>query len=165
MEAEFYGYTIPLWVFLLILRSPAIIISMIGHLIVDSLVLAGCYYLYKRGPSLKLFYKKHIFRVWLWGVLANVIGIFIFYLPIPFDFIGSLQYQWDKALQYEHFLHHLFVFVCFSMLMSAVLVFACTYFFTFRGTISDRRTRLKLAATITLLTVPWTLVTYRMLAF
>lgn len=161
MEAEIYGY----WVLVLIWMSPAIIKSMIGHFIIDSLVLAGCYYLYKHGPSLAIFYKKHIFRIWLWGVLANAIGIFIFYLSKSFGFIGTLQYQWDRALQYEPFLHQMFVFVCFAMLLSAVLFFACTYFFTFRGTISDSGTRLKIAATITLLTVPWTLVTYQMLAF
>ena len=163
MEAEVYG--IPLWLFALIWMAPSIIKSMIGHFMIDFLVLAGCYYLYKRGPSLAIFYKKHIFRVWLWGVLANAIGIFIFYLSKPFGFIGTLQYQWDRALQYEPFLHQMFVFVCFAMLLSAVLVFACTYFFTFRRTIPDKKTRLMITATITLLTVPWTLLTYRMLAF
>ena len=163
MEAEVYA--IPLWLFALIGMAPSIIISMIGHFMIDSLVLAGCYYLYKQRLSFTIFYKKHIFRVWLWGVLANAIGIFYFYLSKSIDLIGTLQDQWDRALDYQPFLHQMFVFVCFAMLLSAVLVFASTYFFTFRGTIPDKKTRLMITATITLLTVPWTFLTYRMLAF
>ena len=146
MEAEVYA--IPLWVLVLIWMSPAIIISIIGHFIVDSLVLAGCYYLYKHRLSFTIFYKKHIFRVWLSGVLANAIGIFYFYLSKSPGAIGTLPDRWDRALDYQPFLHHLFVFVCFAMLLSAVLVFVSTYFFTFRRTIPDKKTRLMITATI-----------------
>ena len=154
-DVKAYNVIFPIWMFLFF--PPVVFIALFGNFIIDSLVLIGCYYWFKCSPSLTAFYKKHIFVVWIFGFLADIIGAAILLsIYVSETFIG-LPYELVMAISYNPFLDPwAFVIILLAILVSGLFIFLFNYHFTFKKTIEDKRKRAKVSLTIAVLTLPWT---------
>ncbi|MFS0780375.1 hypothetical protein [Bacillus sp. 1P06AnD] len=131
-----------------------------GNFIIDSLVVIVCFYLFKPTESnheLKMFYKKSIWKVWIYGFTADMCGAFML-LIIGLDGQSlGFSYEMAYAVCYDPFSHPVAVMIIlFSMFISAFFIFVFNYFYTYKKTITDKGKRLKVALAIAVLMIPWT---------
>lgn len=153
-DVKAYNLIFPIW--MLLFFPPVVFVAMFGNFIIDSLVLVGCFYWLKCAPSFKPFYLKHIFWVWFFGFLADIIGAAILFVIHAMKFIG-IPYELTMAIAYNPFLDPLaFLIVLLAVLVSGLFIFLFNYHFTFKDTIADKRKRAKVSLTIAILTLPWT---------
>jgi len=157
-EVKLYNIIFPIW--MLIFFPPIIFISLAGNFIIDSLVILVCIYLFKLAvdsKEVKIIYKKSIIKVWLFGFLADIIGaIILFILGIMGEYLG-LSYEFTSAVNFDPFSNPLAVAtIVFAMLVSALFIFLFNYKITFKELIADNSTRLKVALTVAIVTMPWT---------
>jgi len=157
-EIKLYNVIFPIW--LLIFFPPVIFISLVGNFIIDSLVILVCFKVFKLAVyniDLKIFYKKSINKVWLYGFLSDFIGgIILFIIGILGDYFG-LSYELTSAVNFDPFSNILAVLVIiFAMLVSAFFIFLFNYKITFKELIKDASIRFKVALTIAVITMPWT---------
>jgi len=157
MQTKLYNVVFPVW--MLILFPPAMIISLIGNLIIDSVVLIGCCFLLKLNKewNWQMFYKKHILKVWLFGLLADVIGAAILLSCVQFqDFLG-ISREVINGITLDPFSNILaFTLVFVAVFISGLLILLFNYRFTFRSSIQSELTRWKVAAFTAAVTMPWT---------
>lgn len=95
---KLYNVIFPIW--LIIFLPPLIFIGLVGNFIIDSLVILACFDIYKLSAiqnSAKAFYLKTIFKVWLYGFLADIIGAAILF---ALGFWGNLG-KLTTALEYD----------------------------------------------------------------
>ena len=155
---KLYNVIFPIW--LLMFFPPVILLTLAGNFIIDSLVVAGCYYAFKLAQvqdSLKQFYRSSIIRVWLFGFLADFAGaVILFALGTIGDFWG-MPYDIYTAISYDPFGHPVAVVVIvFAMLVSGALIFVFNDKVVFSKLIEEKGTRLKVALAIAIVTMPWT---------
>lgn len=152
-----YNVIFPIW--FLLFFPPVIFVTLIGNFIIDSIVVMGCFYVFKPAAEqmdLKGFYKASIFKVWVFGFLADIAGAFILFLVGILDPLG-LPYEVISGINFDPFENPLSVIIIvFAMLVSSALILKLNYKFTFRELISDAKLRLKVAAAIAIVTIPWT---------
>lgn len=157
---KLYNVIFPIWFILFF--PPVIFLTLIGNFIIDSLVIVACYYLFKlinKQYNLKTFYIKNIFKVWIFGFIADIIGVSIIFLLGTWGSDFGLSYKVVNGICYDPFSNLLSVIIIvFSMLLSVVLIFIFNHKFTFKKQIEDKRLRLKVAITIAILTIPWTFI-------
>lgn len=157
-ETKLYNLIFPIW--LLIFFPPIIFLSLAGNFVIDSLVILACFYVFKLAAdnrNLKIFYKKSIIKVWLFGFLADFIGaIILFLIGLLGDYFG-LPYELGYALYYDPSSNSIaLVIIVLSMLLSAFFIFLFNYRITFKELINCANTRFKIALTIAIVTMPWT---------
>ncbi|TEB06678.1 hypothetical protein Psch_00210 [Pelotomaculum schinkii] len=157
-EIKLYNVIFPIW-FLMFL-PPVIFVTLAGNFIIDSLVILVCFYVFKLADSqinLKTFYMKSIFKVWIFGFLADIIGAAILFATgILGDYFG-LSHTLISAISYDPFNHTGAVIITiFAMLVSSFFIFLFNYRITLRNLILERKLRLKVALTIAIVTIPWT---------
>lgn len=156
-EIKLYNVIFPIW--LLIFFPPVVFIAMAGNFLIDSLVIMACFYGFKLAAreDFKRFYRISIIKVWFFGFLADFIGaVILFILGILGDSFG-LSYEFINAINYDPFSNILAVLVIlFAMLVSALFIFLFNYKVTFKELIIDTSTRMKVALTIAIVTIPWT---------
>ena len=136
-DIKLYNVLFPFWMLLLFPQMWAIVLP--GNLIIDSLVLIISMFALKMTEK-KRFYKRHIFQIWGFGMLSDIIGAaYMFLLMWMFEVcsMGDELYLTIPAL-----------------VISAALIFVLNYFVTFRK--SDKVLRLKLALTFAIITAPYT---------
>ena len=134
---KLYNIIFPVWLLWLI---PALWIIIIpGNFIFDSLVLIVSMYALKINNK-KTFYKKHIFKIFLFGMLSDIIGaLFMWTMVMVFE-TSAYGDDWYVTIP--------------GVLISAGMIFLFNYFVTFRKL--EKKERMKLSIIITAVTAPYT---------
>ena len=120
-KIKLYNVLFPFWMILLIPQVWLIVLP--GNFIIDSLVLLISMLTLKISEK-KHFYKRHILKIYGFGMLSDIIGsAYIFLLMMVFDvgFMGDELYLTLPAL-----------------FISAVLIYTLNYFITFKKVFFDK---------------------------
>lgn len=134
---KFYNVLFPVW--MLILFPLAWLIVIPGNFIIDSLVLIFSMMILKISEK-KLYYKKFILKIFLFGMLADIIGtLFMFVLQFLFE-LGMMGDELYITIP--------------GLIISSGLIFVFNYFVTFRSL--DKKLRLKLSLIFAIATAPYT---------
>ena len=134
---KLYNVLFPFWMLILFPQMWAIILP--GNFMIDSIVLIISMFALKMTEK-KRFYKRHIFQIWGFGMLSDMIGAaYMFLLLWAFE-VGSMGDELYLTIP--------------ALIISAILIFVLNYFVTFRKT--DKALRLKLALTFAIVTAPYT---------
>ena len=134
---KLYNVLFPFWMLLLFPQMWAIVLP--GNFIIDSIVLIISMFALKMTEK-KQFYKRHIFQIWGFGMLSDIVGAaYMFLLILAFE-VGSMGDELYLTIP--------------ALIISAILIFVLNYFVTFRK--SDKALRLKLALTFAIVTAPYT---------
>ncbi|MGN1405497.1 MAG: hypothetical protein ACI4WM_04455 [Erysipelotrichaceae bacterium] len=134
---KLYNVLFPLWMLMMIPVSWLVVIP--GNFIIDSLVLLVCMNVLKIIEK-KDFYKKHIIKIFLFGMLSDVIGSAIMLLMMMVLDIGKMGDELYITL--------------LGLLIAAVMIFVFNYYFTFKKV--DKDLRFKLSLTFAIVTAPYT---------
>ena len=132
-----FNVLFPFWMILLFPQIWLIVLP--GNFIIDSIVLIISMTLLKIADK-KQWYKRHIIKIYLFGMLSDIIGAgYMLLLMTVFDVgrMGDELYLTAPAL-----------------VISSVLIFILNYFITFKK--SDKLLRLKLSIIFALVTAPYT---------
>ncbi len=135
---KLYNVLFPLWMMLLFPQMWAVVLP--GNFIIDSLVLIACMLVWHMTDKLQ-FYKKHILKIFGFGMLSDLVGaayILLLWICAP-DII-----TWGDE----------FYLTIPALLISASCIFIFGYFVTFKK--SDKALRLKLALAFAIVTAPYT---------
>ena len=136
-DIKLYNVLFPFWMLLLFPQMWAIVLP--GNFIIDSIVLIISMFALKMTEK-KRFYKRHIFQIWGFGMLSDIVGAaYMFLLMWAFE-VGSMGDELYLTIP--------------ALIISAALIFVLNYFVTFRK--SDKVLRLKLALAFTIVTAPYT---------
>lgn len=110
-----------------------------GNFIIDSLVLIVSMFALKMFEK-KRFYKRHILKIFGFGMLSDLIGaVYMFLLIWAFE-VGNMGDELYITLP--------------ALFISAILIFVLNYFITFKKT--DQALRLKLSLLFAIVTAPYT---------
>lgn len=135
-QTRLYNVLFPFWMLLLFPQMWLIILP--GNFLIDSLVLVLSMAFLKLEDR-KQFYKKHILKIFAFGMLADLIGAAYLLLMVVLE-VGLMGDELYMTLP--------------ALVISAGMIFVFNYFITFRKEeISLRR---KLALVYTLATAPYT---------
>lgn len=155
---KLYNVIFPIW--FLLFFPPVILLTFVGNLVIDSLVLVLCFFVFRLAETqkdLKTFYRNSILKVWLFGFLADFIGgVLLFVINSTDSFLG-IPYEIISAINYDPFSQAgAVVIIACAMLLSAVLIFLFNYKFTFKNQIQEKTLKFKTSLTIAIITMPWT---------
>ena len=136
-SVRLYNVLFPFWMLLLFPQMWLIVLP--GNFIIDSAVLLISLAILKI-PEKKQWYKKHILKIYAFGMLSDIIGsAFLLLMMIGFE-VGQMGDELYLTLP--------------ALFISAALIFVFNYFITFKKT--DKKLRLKLALIFTIITAPYT---------
>lgn len=136
-ETRLYNVLFPFWMILLFPQVWLIVLP--GNFIIDSLVLIISMLILKIEDK-KQWYKKYIVKIFVFGLLADIIGsayMLLMMLGFEIGMMGDEPYITVPAL-----------------IISAVMIFVFNYCITFRKV--DKKLRLKLSLTFAIVTAPYT---------
>ena len=136
-DVVLYNLLFPFW---MMLMFPAVwLIVLPGNFIIDSLVLLVS--MIALGISgKKQYYKKHILKIYAFGMLSDVIGAgYMLLMMLCFE-VGNMGDEPYLTLP--------------GLAISAVLIFLLNYFVTFRS--DDKRRRVLLSLIFAVVTAPYT---------
>lgn len=157
-QIKLYNVIFPIWI--LIFFPPVIFMSLLGNFIIDSLVIIACFYIFKLANTqnnLKIFYKRNILKVWLFGFLADFVGAVILLTLGIFDNYLRLPNKLIQGINYDPFSYSMAaIIILLAMIVSSICIFIFNYKFTFKKQIEEKKLRLKVAITIAIVTIPWT---------
>lgn len=157
-QVKLFNIIFPIW--FLMFFPPVILLTLIGNFIIDSIVILILFYAFRIVDSigsLGVFYKKSILKVWMFGLLADLIGAIVLFASIFLGEYFSLPNKILNAVSYDPFSNYIAVIIIlFAMIVSGILIFILNYNFTFKKWIVDKQLRFKLALTIAIVTIPWT---------
>ena len=132
-----YNVLFPFWMLMLFPQMWLIVLP--GNFIIDSLVLIISMYVLKIEDK-KMWYKKHILKVFIFGMLSDIIGsIYMLVLVMGFH-VGGLCDELYLTVP--------------ALVISAILIFVFNYFITFRKT--ERKFRFRFAMIFAIATAPYT---------
>ncbi|MBE6731124.1 MAG: hypothetical protein E7564_05505 [Ruminococcaceae bacterium] len=136
-DIKLYNVLFPFWMLLLFPQAWLFVLP--GNFIIDSLVLIISLFVLNMTEK-KRFYIRHIFPIYGFGLLSDIIGsAYMFLLMWAFD-VGHMGDELYLTLP--------------ALLISAVLIFVLNYFVTFKNT--DKVLRYKLALIFAITTAPYT---------
>ena len=134
---KMYNVLFPFWMLILFPITWLVIIP--GNFIIDSLVLIFSMMALKIVEK-KLYYKKFILKIFLIGMLSDIIGtLFMFLLQFVFE-LGIMGDEFYITIP--------------GLLISSGLIFVFNYFVTFKSL--DQKTRFKLSLIFAIATAPYT---------
>ncbi len=136
-SCKLYNVLFPFWMILLFPEVWLIVLP--GNFIIDSLVLIFSMMILRVAEK-KTFYRKHIWRIYAFGMLSDVVGAAYMLLLMTAFEVGSMGDELYLTLP--------------ALVISAVLIFVLNYFATFKKT--DARTRLWSALIVAVATAPYT---------
>lgn len=136
-NGRLYNVIFPFW---MILLFPSVVwMVLIGNFAIDSAVLllfAVCLKVAEKKP----FYTKNILKVWLFGLLADLIGSGYMFLMMSVFSVGHMGDEPYLTVP--------------ALLLSAAVIFVLNYTVTFRH--CDKKIRLWAALTFAVVTAPYT---------
>ncbi|WDV47845.1 hypothetical protein PV797_09170 [Clostridiaceae bacterium M8S5] len=154
-KIKLYNVIFPLWMILFL--PPVIFVTICGNFIIDLLVLILCYYIYKVKCQypLKTFCFKNIFKVFIFGFVADFIGALLLFVTVTL-FDDYLPNGITNSIMINPFSNiYGFMIVALAMLIVGFLIYILNHRFTFKY-IEDAMLRFKLSLTIAIITIPWT---------
>ena len=154
---KLYNIIFPIWIMLFF--PPVILLTLAGNFILDSVIVVACYFLFNPHDELNwlAFYKKSILKVWVFGLMVDIIGAVILILCIGLQDLIGLSNEVIQGISYDPFSSLLaIILIIASMLISAFFIILFNYNYTFHNLIKDELTRWKVVAFIALITLPWT---------
>ncbi len=136
-QLKLYNVLFPAWMFTLL--PPMWLVVIPGNFVIDSVVLLISMWALKIADKGK-WYKKHIFKIFAFGFLADIMGsaFLLLLLAIFGDIIFDLE----------------LLFTLLATVVSALLIFVFNYCFTFKKSETPLRFRLSLIFAIA--TAPYT---------
>ena len=137
-DVKLYNVLFPAWFLMLIPVTWLIVLP--GNFLIDSLVLL-LFMRWAKMQDRKQFYIRHIFKIFGFGLLADVVGS-------GWMFVTAYVFEWGI------YGDELYLTVP-AVLISAVCIFLLNYFVTFRK--ADPVLRRKLALTYAIATAPYTM--------
>ena len=136
-DIKLYNVLFPFW--MLLLFPPMWLIVLPGNFLIDSLVLIISMFALKMVDK-KQFYKRHIFKIYCFGLLADIIGsAYMFLMTMVFE-IGVMGDELYLTIP--------------ALIISASLIFVFNYHVTFKK--SDSALRLRLSLIFAIVTAPYT---------
>ncbi len=136
-DVRLYNVLFPFW--MLMLFPTVWLIVLPGNFLIDSLVL----FIALRWLGIdekKLWYKRHILKIFTFGMLSDLVGAaYMLLMMTRFD-VGNMGDELYLTLP--------------AILLAATLVFLSNYYITFRKV--EKPLRLKLALTFAIVTAPYT---------
>lgn len=136
-DVKLYNVLFPLWMILLFPQVWLIVIP--GNFIIDSIVLIISMIVLKIADK-KLWYKRHIIKIYLFGMLSDIIGAgYLLLLMIVFG-VGRMGDELYLTVP--------------AIVISSALIFILNYFITFKKT--DKLLRLKFSLIFAFVTAPYT---------
>ena len=136
-DVKLYNVLFPFWMIMLFPITWLVVLP--GNFLVDSLVLIIAMKVLKIACK-KEWYKKHIFKIFGFGLLADAIGAaFMLFMMIGFQ-IDYGEYEFYLTIP--------------ALILSSIFIFLFNYYITFRK--EDNRIRLRMALTFAIVTAPYT---------
>ena len=136
-DVKLYNVLFPFWMIMLFPITWLVVLP--GNFLVDSLVLIVAMKVLKIACK-KEWYKKHIFKIFCFGLLADAIGAaFMLFMMIGFQ-IDYGEYEFYLTIP--------------ALILSSIFIFLFNYYITFRK--EDNRIRLRMALTFAIVTAPYT---------
>ena len=140
-EVKLYNVLFPLWILLAV--PPYCLIVIFGNFLIDSLVLILAM-LALKIESKKQWYKRYIWKIYIFGMLADIIGsAYMLWMALGWN-IGGPWY--DSP-----------VITVPALLIAGALIFLANYFITFRKI--EFPLRWKMALIFATVTAPYTFLT------
>ena len=136
-QVRLYNVLFPFWMLMLFPITWLVVLP--GNFLVDSLVLLVSLRVLKIADR-KLWYKRHILKIFTFGMLSDLVGAAYMLLMLSKFDIG---YKGDELY-----------LTMPAILIAAALIFLSNYYITFRKV--DKPLRLKLALTFAIVTAPYT---------
>ena len=155
-KKKLYNVIFPIWFLLFI--PPVIILTLIGNLFIDSLVIIICVRAFKREEDLhnKEFYFESIVKVWLFGFLADFIGALLLFILV-FLTDNLLPNDIYYGVGFNPLSNIFSFFIVFSaIVISGFLIYFINYKITFKYIIEKNKIRVKMSLILALVTAPWT---------
>ncbi|MBQ4131914.1 MAG: hypothetical protein IJD71_06205 [Clostridia bacterium] len=137
-SVKLYNVLFPFWMLLLFPQMWLVILP--GNFIVDSLVLVIGMVALKIADK-KQWYKKHILKIFLFGMLSDIIAA------------GYMLLMVTTAFEYSSMGDELYLTLP-AVIMAAALIFVFNYFFTFKK--DEKLLRLKFSLIFAVVTAPYT---------
>lgn len=137
-DIKLYNVLFPFW--MLLLFPPMWLIVLPGNFVIDSLVLIISLFLLKI-PDKKQYYKRHILKIYGFGMLSDIVGSAYMLLLIIIFRVGRMGDELYLTIP--------------AFLISAALIFIFNYFVTFKKC-TDKALRLKLSVIFAVVTAPYT---------
>lgn len=150
---KLYSVMFPIW-FLLIYPLTWLIILPI-NLLIDMIVLMAGFKYYKVSNAYDTF-KKVLLKVWLFGLLANILASIVLFLPVGqknslYDSIKS-GVVWDPYASVISI-----VLLVITLIIAMLLIYTFNYKISFKKVVLDRKKAKSLAAMMAIFTAPWIL--------
>ncbi len=136
-DIKLYNVLFPFWMLLLFPVTWLIVIP--GNFLIDSLVLIISMKVFKIVDK-KQWYKRYILKIFIFGMLSDIIGSAYMLLMITVFEVGRMGDEPYLTIP--------------GLIISAVMIFVFNYFVTFKTI--DKPIRLKLALVFALFTAPYT---------
>ena len=134
---KLYNVLFPFWMLMLFPQVWLVVLP--GNFIIDSVVLIISM-LVLRISEKKLFYKRHILKIYGFGMLSDIIGSAYMFLLLTVFEVGRMGDEIYLTIP--------------ALIISAVLIFVFNYFITFKNT--ERALRIKLSLIFAVVTAPYT---------
>lgn len=135
-DVKLYNVLFPFWMIMLIPTTWFIVIP--GNFIIDSLVLIMAMKL-MHVENKKQFYWKHIWKIFAFGIISDLIGSALLFLSVVLEF-ATMGDEWYITIP--------------AMIVSSICIYLFNYYITFRK--DDRDIRFKMALTFAIVTAPYT---------
>ena len=132
-----YNVLFPFW--MLLLFPVAWLIILPGNFIIDSLVLILSLKILKIEEK-KQWYCQHIFKIFAFGMLADMLGAAYMFLLIAVFEVGNMGDELYLTLP--------------ALILSTILIFIFNYFITFRK--AEAKQKLQLSLIFAVVTAPYT---------
>ena len=136
-DIKLYNVLFPFWMLLLFPQMWLIVLP--GNFIIDSLVLILSMVALKVSDK-KQFYKRHILKIYGFGMLSDIIGAAYMFLLIWAFEVGNMGDEPYLTIP--------------ALIISAILIFVLNYFISFRRV--DKKTRFTLSLIFAIVTAPYT---------
>lgn len=136
-DIKLYNVLFPFWMILMIPWLWLIVLP--GNFIIDSIVLTVSMAILKVADK-KQWYKRYIFKIFGFGMIADIIGSAYMLLMMMVFEVGTMGDELYLTLP--------------ALAISAILIFLFNYFFTFKKT--DKSLRLKFSVIFATVTAPYT---------
>lgn len=136
-DKKLYNVLFPFWMLLLFPQVWLIVLP--GNFIIDSIVLIISMFILKISEK-KQWYKRHIFKIFGFGIISDIIGsAYMLLLMMVFE-VGGMGDELYLTIP--------------ALIISAVMIFVFNYFVTFRK--DDKALRFKLSVIFAVITAPYT---------
>ena len=136
-DKKLYNVLFPFWMLLLFPQVWLIVLP--GNFIIDSIVLIISMFILKISEK-KQWYKRHIFKIFGFGIISDIIGsAYMLLLMMVFE-VGGMGDELYLTIP--------------ALIISAVMIFVFNYFVTFRK--DDKVLRFKLSVIFAVITAPYT---------